>query len=168
MTVTGWAWAAFGAALLAMLAIDLFAHRKAKEVGFREAARWSVLWVSVGLGFALVVWWLLGGAAAAEYTSAYLVEKSLSVDNLFVFALIFSYFAVPRAYQHRVLFYGVLGALVMRAVLLAAGVQLLNTFHWLIYVFGAFLVYTAVKLLPTRVRWTRTRAGASRSGCCGS
>jgi tellurite resistance protein TerC len=147
MSVTTWAWAGFGVVLLALLAIDLFAHRRAHVVAFRTAVRWSVLWIAAGLGFALVVWWAYGGSAAAEYTSAYLVEKSLSVDNLFVFALVFAYFKVPAAYQHRVLFYGVLGALAMRAVLLGAGVQLLSTFHWLIYVFGAFLVYTAVKLL---------------------
>jgi tellurite resistance protein TerC len=147
VNVPGWAWLAFGAFVLAMLAIDLLAHRRTHVIGFREAASWSAVWVTLGLGFGLVVWWAFGAGAAGEYTSAYLIEKSLSVDNLFVFALIFAYFQVPAAYQHRVLFYGVLGALVMRAVLLGAGVQLLDTFHWLIYVFGAFLVYTAIKLL---------------------
>ena len=147
VNVPGWAWLAFGAFVLTMLAIDLLAHRRAHVIGFREAALWSAVWVTLGLGFSLVVWWAFGSSAAGEYTSAYLIEKSLSVDNLFVFALVFGYFQVPAAYQHRVLFYGVLGALVMRAVLLGAGVQLLDTFHWLIYVFGAFLVYTAIKLL---------------------
>ena len=147
MNVPGWAWLAFGAVVLAMLAIDLLAHRRAHVIGFREAAAWSAVWVTLGLGFALVVWWAFGAGAAGEYTSSYLIEKSLSVDNLFVFALVFGYFRVPAAYQHRVLFYCVLGALVMRAVLLGAGVALLGTFHWLVYVFGAFLVYTAIKLL---------------------
>nr|WP_196791991.1 TerC family protein [Motilibacter deserti] len=144
--VPTWAWAAFGLFVVAMLAIDLLAHRKAHVIEFKEAARWSILWVSLGLGFALVVWASFGATAAGEYTAAYLLEKSLSVDNLFVFALIFAYFKVPAQYQHRVLFFGVLGALVMRAVLLGVGVQLLDTFHWLLYVFGAFLIYTAIKM----------------------
>jgi tellurite resistance protein TerC len=147
VNVPTWAWLAFGALVLALLTIDLLSHRRTHIIGFREAAWWSTAWVTLGLGLGLIVWWAFGAGAAGEYTSAYLIEKSLSVDNLFVFALVFGYFRVPAAYHHRVLFYGVLGALVMRAVLLGAGVELLDTFHWLIYVFGAFLVYTAVKLL---------------------
>jgi tellurite resistance protein TerC len=147
MNVPVWAWVAFVVFVLAMLAVDLVMHRREHVIGFREAARWSAVWLSLGLAFALVMWWAFGGTAAATYTGAYLIEKSLSVDNLFVFALIFGYFRVPPAYQHRVLFFGVIGALAMRAVLLATGVELLDTFHWLIYVFGAFLVWTAVKML---------------------
>jgi tellurite resistance protein TerC len=141
-----WAWAAFLGGILVLLAVDLLAHRRAHVIGFREAAWWSVGWLTVGLGFAGVVWLWLGRTAATEYTTGYLLEKSLSVDNLFVFALIFSYFAVPRAYQHRVLFYGVLGALVLRFAFIAAGVALLNAAHVTIYLFGGFLLYTAVRM----------------------
>ncbi|CAO5255395.1 TerC family protein [Frankia sp. AgKG'84/4] len=147
MHVPLWAWFAFLGGLLVLLSIDLLAHRKAHEIGFREAAWWSLLWVSLGIGFAGVVWAWQGPDAAGEYTAAWLLEKSLSVDNLFVFALIFSYFQVPRAYQHRVLFYGVLGALVLRFVFIAAGIALLEQFSFIIYVFGAFLIFTAVKML---------------------
>ena len=147
MHVPLWAWAAFVGVLLALLTVDLLAHRRAHVIGFREAAWWSVLWVSLGLGFALVIWAWQGPGTAGEYTAAYLLEKSLSVDNLFVFALIFSYFRVPRAYQHRVLFYGVLGALVLRFLFIAAGIALLDRFSFVIYLFGAFLIYTAVKMV---------------------
>ena len=147
MHVPFWAWAAFVAALVALLAIDLLAHRRAHVIKLREAALWSALWVSLGIGFAFVIWAWQGPAAAGEYTAAWLLEKSLSVDNLFVFALIFGYFRVPREYQHRVLFYGVLGALVLRFAFIAGGMALLNAFHFIIYVFGAFLVYTAIKMV---------------------
>ncbi|ADP81878.1 TerC family protein [Pseudofrankia inefficax] len=147
MHVPIWAWAAFVAALVALLAIDLLAHRRAHVIRFREAALWSALWVSLGLGFALVIWAWQGPTAAGQYTAAWLLEKSLSVDNLFVFALIFGYFKVPRQYQHRVLFYGVLGALVLRFAFIAGGMALLNAFHVVIYLFGAFLVYTAIKMV---------------------
>ncbi|WP_261570794.1 TerC family protein [Frankia gtarii] len=147
MHVPLWAWAAFVGALLVLLTIDLLAHRRAHVIGFREAAWWSLLWVSLGIGFAGVIWAWQGPGAAGEYTTAWLLEKSLSVDNLFVFALIFSYFKVPREYQHRVLFYGVLGALVLRFIFIAAGVALLEQFSFIIYIFGAFLIFTAVKML---------------------
>jgi tellurite resistance protein TerC len=142
-----WAWAAFVAALLVLLAVDLLAHRRAHVIAFREAVLWSAFWVSLGIGFAFVVWAWQGPTAAGQYTAAWLLEKSLSVDNLFVFALIFGYFKVPREYQHRVLFYGVLGALVLRFGFIAAGMALLETFHVVIYLFGAFLVVTAVKMV---------------------
>ncbi|KDA41778.1 TerC family protein [Frankia sp. BMG5.23] len=147
MYVPPWAWAAFVGVLLTLLTIDLLAHRRAHVIGFREAAWWSVLWVSLGIGFAGVIWAWQGPGPAGEYAAAWLLEKSLSVDNLFVFALIFSYFRVPRAYQHRVLFYGVLGALVLRFLFIAAGIALLERFSFVIYVFGAFLLYTAVTML---------------------
>ncbi|CUU55860.1 tellurite resistance protein TerC [Parafrankia irregularis] len=147
MHVPVWAWAAFVGGLLLLLAIDLLAHRKAHVIGFREAAWWSVGWVSLGITFAFVIWAWQGPGAAGEYTAAYLLEKSLSVDNLFVFALIFSYFKVPREYQHRVLFYGVLGALVLRFVFIAAGITLLEHFSFVIYIFGAFLLFTAFKMV---------------------
>jgi tellurite resistance protein TerC len=168
MDVPFWAWAAVLAVIVAMLAVDLFAHRTAHVVSVREAALWSALWVGLGLGFGGVVWWAYGPQAGGEYYAGYLIEKSLAVDNVFVFALIFTYFAVPREYQHRVLFYGVLGALVFRAIFIAGGAVLIENFAWILYVFGAFLVYTGWKMFrhrddqldPSRnpvLRWVRKR-----------
>ena len=150
MDVPFWAWGAVLGVILAMLAIDLFAHRREHVVSVREAALWSVLWVGLGLGFGGVVWAAYGAQAGGEYFAGYLIEKSLAVDNVFVFALIFGYFAVPREYQHRVLFYGVLGALVFRAVFIAGGAALLEQFHWVLYVFGAFLVITGWRMFRHR------------------
>ena len=150
MDVPLWAWAAVLAVILAMLAVDLFAHRDAHVVSVREAAAWSAVWVSLGLAFGGVVWWAYGAQAGGEYFAGYLIEKSLAVDNVFVFALIFTYFAVPREYQHRVLFYGVLGALVFRAVFIAAGSVLISSFAWILYLFGAFLVVTGWKMFRHR------------------
>ena len=150
MDVPFWAWAAVLAVILAMLAIDLFAHRTAHVVSVREAALWSAVWVSLGLGFGGVVWWAYGAQAGGEYYAGYLIEKSLAVDNVFVFALMFTYFAVPREYQHRVLFYGVLGALVFRATFIAGGVVLIENFAWILYLFGAFLVLTGWKMFTHR------------------
>ncbi len=147
MTVPLWGWAAFAAVVLVMLAVDLLAHRGAHVIGFREAAWWSALWVGLSLVFAVVVGFTLGGNAGVEFTTAWLLEKSLSVDNLFVFALIFGYFKVPREYQHRVLFFGVLGALVFRGVFLALGVAIVSTFTAVLFVFAAVLLYSAYKLL---------------------
>lgn len=150
MDVPLWAWAAVLAVILAMLAVDLLAHRTAHVVSVKEAAVWSAIWVSLGLGFGGVVWWAYGARAGGEYYAGYLIEKSLAVDNVFVFALIFSYFAVPREYQHRVLFYGVLGALVFRAIFIAGGAVLINNFAWILYLFGAFLVFTGAKMFTHR------------------
>jgi tellurite resistance protein TerC len=144
----GWAWAAFGAFVLAMLALDLFVlHRRAHEVSLKEAGIWSAVWLAMGLGFAglLLAW--RGGGPAQAYLAGYLIEKSLSLDNVFVFAIIFSAFAIPPRYQHRVLMFGVIGALVMRGAFIVAGVTLLETFHPVIYVFGAVLLWAAVKML---------------------
>ena len=146
MHVSLWAWAGFAVFVTAALALDLFKHRSAKTVEFGAALRWSAFYLAIGFGFSIVMWFGYGGTAAAEYTSAYLLEKSLAVDNLFVFALIFSYFKVPSQYQHRVLFLGVLGALVFRALFLGAGVAIVSAFEWIFFIFGAFLVYTAIKL----------------------
>lgn len=146
MSVPLWAWAGVLGAILMMLAIDLVAHRKAHVVGMREAAAWSAVWVTLGLAFGAAVWWVWGAELAAQYYAGYLIEKSLAVDNVFVFAIIFSYFAVPREYQHRVLFYGVLGALIFRAAFIAAGSVLIASFAWILYVFGAFLVVTGTRL----------------------
>jgi len=137
-----WAWFALGGGIVVMLAIDLFLHRDDHVVSFREAAIWSTIWIAAGLGFGLIMLWWQGGDAAATYYSAYLIEKALSVDNVFIFALIFGYFAVPDRYQHRVLFWGVIGALMMRLVFIFVGSSLLETFFWTAYVFGLFLVYT--------------------------
>jgi len=147
MDVPLWAWTAFGIGVVVMLAIDLLAHRGAHVIGFKEAAWWSAVWVGLALVFALVVTLTLGGDAGVEFTTAWLLEKSLSVDNLFVFALIFGYFKVPRAYQHRVLFLGVLGALVFRGIFLAAGVAVVNQFTAVLFAFAAVLLYSAWKLL---------------------
>jgi tellurite resistance protein TerC len=150
MDVPLWAWAAVLGVILAMLAIDLFAHRTAHIVGVREAAAWSVVWVTLGLGFGAVIWAVYGAELGQQYLAGYLIEKSLAVDNVFVFAMVFAYFAVPREYQHRVLFYGVLGALVFRAVFIAAGSVLISSFAWILYLFGAFLVVTGIKMARQR------------------
>ena len=168
MDVPLWAWGAVLAVILAMLAIDLFAHRTAHVVSVKEAGIWSAVWVSLGLSFGGVIWWAYGPQAGGEYYAGYLIEKSLAVDNVFVFALIFTYFAVPREYQHRVLFYGVLGALVFRAIFIAGGAVLIENFAWILYLFGAFLVYTGWKMFrhrddqldPSRnpvLRWVKKR-----------
>ena len=147
ITVEWWAWVSVIAFILAMLAVDLlFFHREAHEVSIREAGIWSGIWIGISLIFGGIVWATLGHHAAAEYMSGYLIEKSLSVDNLFVFALLLSYFAVPLEHQHRLLYWGVLGALIARATFIFAGVALLDAFHWTIYVFGALLVFTGVRM----------------------
>ncbi len=143
-----WAWIGFAVFILSMLAIDLgLFNRKAHDVGYKEAGIWSAVWVTLALAFACGVWWFLGQVKALEFVAGYLVELSLSVDNLFVFLLVFSYFKVPTQYQHRVLFWGVLGALVMRIVMILIGAALIDRFHWIIYVFGAFLIYTGFKMM---------------------
>ncbi len=150
MNVPLWAWAAVLGLILVMLAVDLLAHRSAHVVSVREAASWSVVWVTLGVAFGAVVWWAYGAEAGGEYFAGYLIEKSLAVDNVFVFALIFTWFAVPREYQHRVLFYGVLGALVFRAIFIAGGAVLIEQFAWVLYLFGAFLVITGWKMFRHR------------------
>ncbi|MBK9064599.1 MAG: TerC family protein [Acidobacteria bacterium] len=141
------AWIAFNVFVLVLLALDLGVfHRKAHAVSVKEAAGWSVVWIALGLAFGGGIWWLEGKDPALQYLAGYLIEKSLSVDNIFVIALIFSYFAVPALYQHRVLFWGILGALVMRGALIGAGSFLLARFHFLVWVFGAFLVVTGIKM----------------------
>ena len=141
-----WGWVALTAAIAVMLAVDLFLHRDNHVIGFREAAVWSAIWIAVGLGFGGIVWWAYGADVAGTYYAGYLIEKALSVDNVFVFALIFTYFAVPDRYQHKVLFWGVIGALLFRLVFIFVGAELLTAFFWIAYVFGAFLIYTAYKM----------------------
>lgn len=151
MVVHPWMWVAFTAFVLGLLALDLFVfHRDAHAVSIREAAGWSAVWVALGLAFGGLLWWWQGPTIASEYIAGYLIEKALSVDNIFVFALLFSYFALPDRYQHRVLFWGVLGALVFRAGFIAAGAALLENFHWTIYIFGAFLIITGVRMAMHR------------------
>ncbi|MFC8835736.1 TerC/Alx family metal homeostasis membrane protein [Streptomyces griseoincarnatus] len=142
-----WLWIVFVVIVVVSLAIDLFAHRSAHVIDFREAAAWSAGWIGLAIVFGGVVFLVVGTDAGVEYTTAWLLEKSLSVDNLFVFALIFSYFQVPRAYQHRVLFLGVLGALVFRGLFLAAGVAVVSRFTAVLYVFAAILFWSTYKIL---------------------
>ncbi len=142
-----WAWAALIGAITVMLVVDLLlVHRTAHVISIKEAAIESAIWISIGLlfGVVMIVW--QGGAAGGEYYAGFLIEKSLSVDNVFVWAVIFSFFAVPREYQFRVLFWGIFGALVMRAIFIFAGVALIENFEWVLYIFGAFLLYTAWKI----------------------
>lgn len=142
-----WAWAATLGVIAIALTLDLFVfHREAHEVGLREAAWASLAWVALGVGFGIVVWVFGGTNAGEEYFAGYLIEKALSVENIFVFALVLGYFAVPPANQHRVLFFGVLGALILRGAFIAGGKALLENFHWMIFVFGGFLVLTAIRM----------------------
>ncbi|MER7404791.1 TerC family protein [Streptomyces sp. NPDC000070] len=142
-----WLWMVFAITVLVSLAIDLLAHRQAHVIHFKEAAAWSAVWVSLAIIFGVAVFLVVGTSAGVEYTTAWLLEKSLSVDNLFVFALIFGYFKVPRAYQHRVLFLGVLGALVFRGLFLAAGVAVVSRFTAVLFVFAAILFWSTYKIL---------------------
>jgi tellurite resistance protein TerC len=144
--VPWWAWAGLTVTIAAMLAIDLFMHRDGHEIGFREAAVWSGIWIGVGLGFGLVLWAWQGGEVAGTYYAGYLIEKALSVDNVFIFAMIFAAFAVPPAFQHKVLFWGVVGALLFRLVFIFAGVALLETLSWTAVLLGALLLYTGWKM----------------------
>ena len=149
-TSSVWLWVGFNVFVLGMLALDLGVfHRKAHVVGFKEAGIWSAVWIALALAFNVAVWHFFGPQKGMEFLTGYLIEKSLSVDNIFIIALIFSYFAVPEQYQHRVLFWGILGALVMRAIFIAAGAALIANFHWIIYVFGAFLILTGIKMVFT-------------------
>ena len=143
-----WMWTAFGIVVAVMLALDLGVfHRKAHIVRPREALLWSIVWVTIAACFGAGLWYFDGHQTATEFAAGYVVEQALSVDNLFVFLLLFGYFKVPDALQHRVLFWGIMGALIMRAVMIGAGALLLSRFHWIIYVFGAFLVFTGIKML---------------------
>ncbi len=146
-----WGWAALVGGITLLLVADLLVvHRRPHAIGFREAAVESAVWIALGVAFTGVVALWFGGDAAGEYITGYLIEKSLSVDNVFVWAVLFSYFAVPREYQFRVLFWGIFGALVMRAGFIFAGVALLERFEWVLYAFGAFLIVTAVRIARHR------------------
>jgi tellurite resistance protein TerC len=141
-------WISFVAGVLVLLAVDLYVSSKQDtETGFREALGWSIFWIALSLGFGAFVWFGYGGEQGLEFFAGYLLEKSLSVDNLFVFVLLFRSFAIPPQYQHRVLFWGVLGALILRGTLIVAGVALVHRFHWILSIFGAVLIYSAWKIL---------------------
>ncbi len=144
-------WIGFNLFVLAMLAVDLGVfHRTAHAVTFRESVAWTCIWVVLALLFNLGIWHFSGSQKALQFFTGYLIEKSLSVDNVFVFALLFSYFAVPATYQHKVLFWGILGALVMRAIMIVLGAALIAKFAWIIYVFGGFLILTGIKMIVKR------------------
>jgi tellurite resistance protein TerC len=144
-------WVAFNVFVLIMLALDLGVfHRKAHEVSVKEALTWTGIWIALAMLFNLFIYHHFGEDKAIEFFTGYIIEKSLSVDNIFVIIMIFSYFNVPRIYQHKVLFWGVLGALVMRVIFIFAGVELLHRFHWLIYIFGGFLVITAIRMIVSK------------------
>lgn len=151
-TLPLWAWGAFLLFVAAMLALDLGVfHRKSHEVKTKEALGWCAVWFSLAMAFNGIVWWWLGSQRALEFATGYLIEICLSIDNVFVFIMVFTYFKVPPRHQHRVLFWGILGAAVMRFVFILAGIELLQRFHWLIYVFGVFLVITGIKMaLPKK------------------
>lgn len=142
-----WLWLGFNVFVLALLAVDLGVfHRNAHVVSIKEAAGWSVAWITLALAFNAGIYTFMGPQAGLEFLTGYLIEKALSVDNIFVFVLIFAYFQVPPKYQHRVLFWGIIGALLMRGGMIGAGAYLIKQFHWIIYVFGAFLVFTGIKM----------------------
>ena len=168
MTVDSlWLWGGFTLFVLAMLALDLGVfNRKAHVVSFKEALTWTGVWVTLAMIFNAGVWYFAGPQKALEFFTGYLIEYSLSADNVFIFALIFSYFAVPPQWQHKVLFWGILGALVMRVIMIFAGVALISRFHWILYIFGAFLIFTGLKMIFSKdeevhpehnpiVRWFR-------------
>jgi len=151
MTESIWLWVGFNGFVLAMLALDLGVfHRKAHVVSLKESFTWTGVWVALALVFNAGIWHYYGSQKGLEFFTGYLIEKSLSVDNVFVFALLFSYFAVPPLYQHKVLFWGILGALIMRALMIVAGAALITKFAWIIYVFGGFLILTGIKMIVKR------------------
>src|SRR3954454_10855973 len=142
-----WLWIGFSLFIFTMLSLDLgLFKRKAHTIKYREAWIWSAVWITLAMLFAGIVFYYLGTQPGFEFLTGYIIELSLSVDNLFVFLLIFSYFKVPAKFQHRVLFWGVMGALFMRLTMIFVGATLINRFHWIIYIFGAFLVYTGIKM----------------------
>ena len=143
-----WMWLTFIGIVIALLVLDLGVLSKTDhEIGIAESLRFSAMYISLGLAFSGFVWWQMGAEATAQYLTAFVVEKTLAMDNVFVIALIFSYFAVPRMYQHRVLFWGILGVIVLRGVMIGAGATLVAQYHWVLYIFAAFLIFTGIKML---------------------
>ena len=142
-----WMWLAFLGIVAALLALDLgVLHRKQREIGVRESLLLSAFYIALGLAFGGWIWWQVGETAAVQYVTGFVIEKSLAMDNVFVIAMIFGYFAVPRVYQHRVLFWGILGVIVLRAVMIGLGATLVQQFSWVLYIFAAFLVFTGIKM----------------------
>lgn len=151
MEVNYWFWIIFNLFVLIMLALDLGVfHRKLHVVSVKEALTWSGIWIFLAMCFNLLIYYNFGQTKALEFFTGYLIEKALSVDNIFVFILIFGYFQIPAQYQHKVLFWGIIGALIMRVIFIFAGVALLEKFHWTIYIFGAFLIYTGINMLSNK------------------
>lgn len=148
MEINIWFWVIFNAFVLLMLALDLGVfHKKLHVVSVKEALIWSGIWISLALCFNGFIYYMFGETKALEFLTGYVIEKALSVDNIFVFVLIFSYFHIPAIYQHKVLFWGIIGALIMRVIFIFAGVALLEKFHWTIYIFGGILIFTGIKML---------------------
>jgi len=150
MNVSTTTWLLLIGFVLAMLALDLFLHRGHNEIKFKEAAIWSTIWVACGLTVGAIIWAHYGSEFGLQYLSGYVIEKSLAVDNVFVWGLLFTAFAIPRKYQHRVLFLGVVGALIMRAAMIFGGAVLIKKFDWVLYIFGAFLIATGIKMFVQR------------------
>lgn len=143
-------WTAFNLFVLGMLALDLGVfHRKSHDVSVKEALTWTGVWITLAMLFNLFIYYYFDKERAVEFFTGYLIEKSLSIDNIFVMIMIFSYFKVPSAYQHKVLFWGILGALVMRVIFILVGIELIHSFHWLIYIFGGFLIFSGIKMLTS-------------------
>ena len=150
MNVELWMWLSVVGLIIAMLLVDLFAHRHAHEIKVKEAGLWSLFWVVIGVLFGVAIWVGFGAEYGQQYFAGLLIEKSLAVDNVFIWAIIFASFAIPKKYQHRVLFLGVLGALVFRGLFIAAGAAILESFAWVLYLFAAFLVFTGIQMLRKR------------------
>ena len=143
-----WMWAVFIFLVLGLLALDLgVLHKNSKEIGIRESMLMSTFYIGIGLAFGGWIWYQSGQQSAMEYVTGFVVEKSLAMDNIFIIAMIFSYFAIPRQYQHRVLLWGILGVIVLRGIMIAAGASIVENFHWVLYIFAAFLVFTGLKML---------------------
>ena len=167
-------WTVFGVVVVIALAVDLFVfHREAHEVRFREGLIWTFVWIGLSLLFNLWIWYENGSGPALQFFTGYVIEKALSVDNIFVFIVIFNYFSVPPKYQHRVLFWGILGAVIMRGLFVVLGAALITRFDWVMFVFGAFLLYTGVKIIVRKdvevdpehnpvIRWVERHLRVSR------
>ena len=150
MNVSPTTWSVLLAFVFAMLLLDLFLHRSHSEIKFKEAAIWSSIWVACGIGVGGVIWAQFGSEYGLQYLSGYVIEKSLAIDNVFVWGLLFAAFAIPKRYQHRVLFFGVVGALAMRSVMIVGGAALIKEFAWILYIFGGFLIFTGIKMFKQR------------------
>ena len=143
-----WMWAVFISLVLGLLALDLgVLHKNSKEIGIRESLLMSGFYIAIGLAFGGWIWYQSGQQSAMEYVTGFVVEKSLAMDNIFIIAMIFSYFAIPRQYQHRVLLWGILGVIILRGIMIAGGAAIVENFHWVLYLFAAFLVFTGLKML---------------------